>query len=202
MLSRVKYAGLLLVLVLFSLSTGCLSLGKSPGNDQVLAQNTPPASGSMEDITSRNPPKVSLESAMASLPVAEQEGDIDMGGMALHQVWGFGVDSSGLAKTWVLGMQGEGKNSLLTYSEGEWRGLDMDVSLPQEEVKMNELVSPQALFRNGKNADRIVREMNRLKTNECDLSLGGGTYLIIVHSATESSPISFNAKTGEMTSSA
>ena len=204
MLSRVRYAALLFViLLLFSLLAGCISFGKAPQDDGGPAQNTPSSSNPIQDITSRNPPKVSLEDAMATLTVAEQEGGIDIRGMAVHQVFGYGVDSSGLARTWVLGMAGGGKTTLLSYTEGEWKGLEMpDINLPVGEVKIKELVTPQALFRNEKNYDLIVKEMNRLRMNENDISLSGETYQITIHSPTESTTFFFNARTGEEISSA
>jgi len=204
MLSRVRYAALLFViLLLFSLLAGCISFGKAPQDDGGPAQNTPSSSNPIQDITSRNPPKVSLEDAMATLTVAEQEGGIDIRGMAIHQVFGYHVDSSGLAGTWVLGMVGGGKTTLLSYTEGEWKGLEMpDINLPEGEVKIKELITPQALFRNEKNYDLIVKEMNRLRMNENDISLSGETYQITIHSPTESTTFFFNARTGEEISSA
>jgi hypothetical protein len=204
MLSRVRYAALLFViLLLFSLQAGCMSFGKATADNGGPAQNTPSSSNPIQDITSRNPPKVSLQDAMATLTVAEQEGGIDIKGMVIHQVFGYGVDSSGLARTWVLGMQGAGKTTLLSYTEGEWSGLEMpDISLPADEVKIKELITPQDLFRNQKNADLIVREMNRLRINESDLSLSGETYQVTIHAPTESKTLLFNARTGELVSSA
>jgi hypothetical protein len=202
MLSRVRYAALLFViLLLFSLQAGCISFGKAPPDGGV-AQNTPSSSNPIQDITSRNPPKVSLGDAMASLTVAEQEGGIDITGMTIRQVFGYGVDPSGLARTWVLGMQGAGKTSLIAYNEGEWKALDMSINLPEAEVKIKDMISPQDLFRNKKNYDLIVQEMNRLKINESDLSLSGETYQVTIHSPTESRTFFFNARTGEAVSSA
>ncbi len=207
MLSRVRSAPLLLVLLLlFSLSAGCSILGKSPESDggpATPAQATNPGnSGSFEDITTRNPPKVSLEDAMASLTVAEQEGGIDIRGMTLRQVFGYGVDSSGLARTWVLGMEKDGKTTLLAYSEGEWKALDMDVPLPGGEVRLGDLISPQDLFRNRKNADLIVQEMNRLRVTESDLTITGEVYQVTLHSPTDGKTFTFSGKTGELTQSA
>jgi hypothetical protein len=116
--------------------------------------------------------------------------------MTINEVWGYGVDSAGLARTWVLGMQGAGKTTLLAYSEGEWTVLDLPTTLPQEEVKIKELVSPQDLFR--QNLNTIVKEMNRLRVGESDLTLDQDTYQIAIHSALERSTLSFNAKTGEL----
>ena len=204
MLSRVRYAALLLVfLLLFSMNAGCLSFGKVPQDSGGPAQDTPSSSSPIQDITSRNPPKVSLEDAMATLTVAEQEGGIDIKGMSIHQVFGYGVDSSGLARTWVVGMQGGGKTSLLSYSEGEWKSLEMpDINITGGEVKIKELISPHDLFRNRKNSDLIVLEMNRLRINECDLSLSSETYQITIHSPTDSKTFLFNARTGELIPSA
>lgn len=201
MLSRARYAALLLVfLLLFSLHAGCISFGPPPAKDQGSLKSPQADEGSIQDITSRNAPKVSLDDAISSLSGAEWEGGIDIGGMIITKVWGYSVDSSGLARTWVLGMQGDGKTTLLTYSEGEYKVLDLPTTLPPEEVKIDELVSPQDLFK--RNLNTIVREMNRLKVGECDLTLDENTYQITIHSTSESSALSFSAKTGELISSA
>ena len=204
MLSRVRYAALLFViLLLFSFAAGCISFGKAPPENSVAARNTPSSTNPIDDITVRNAPRVSLADAMATLTVAEQEGGIDIRGMTIHQVFGYGVDSSGLAKTWVLGMQGEGKTTLLSYSEGGWSVVEIPgISLPADEVKLKDLITPQDLFRNQKNSDLIVKEMNRIRINESDLSLSGETYQVTIHSPTESSAFFFNARTGELVSSA
>jgi len=204
MLSRVRYAALLLViLLLFSLQAGCISFGKAPQDSGGPALNSPSGTSPIQDITSRNPPKVSLEDAMATLTVAEQEGGIDVRGMTIHQVFGYGVDSSGLARTWVLGMVGGGKTTLLSYSEGGWNSLEMpNINLPGGEVKIKELISPQDLFRNRKNGDLIVQEMNKLRINESDITLSEETYQVTIHSPTESTTFFFNARTGEEISSA
>jgi len=197
MLSRVRYAGsLLLLLLLFSFSTGCISFGPPSNGNQGSLKSPQTGQGPLQDITSRNAPKVSLEDAMSTLPAAEQEGGIDINGMNITKVWGYGVDSSGLARTWVFGMQGGGKTTLLSDSEGDWKVLALPTTLPQEEVKIKELISPQDLFQ--QNLNTIVREMNRLKVEECDLTLDQNTYQITIHSASESSTLSFNAKTGEL----
>lgn len=116
--------------------------------------------------------------------------------MTITRVWGYHVDSAGLAKTWVLGMQGDGKTTLLPYTEGEFRELDLPTTLPQGEVKINELISPQDLFK--RNLNTIVKEMNRLKVGECDLTLTQNTYQVTLHSESQSSTLSFNAKTGDL----
>jgi hypothetical protein len=201
MLSRVRYAALLLVfLVLFSLHAGCISFGPPPPKgDQgslISTRTGQTGEGPIQDITSRTAPRVSLDDAMVSLPAAEQEGGFDITGMTITKIWGYGVDSAGLARTWVLGLQGGGKTTLLTYSEGEYKVLDLPTTLPQEEVKIKELISPEDLFR--RNLNTIVREMNRLRVGEGDLTLDQNTYQVTIHSASESSTLSFNAKTGEL----
>jgi hypothetical protein len=202
MLSRVRYAPLLFViLLLFSLQAGCISFGPPPAKGDQGSGLTSPQTGTtgegpIQDITSRNAPRVSLEDALGALPAAAQEGGIDITGMTVTKVWGYGVDSGGLARTWVLGMQGGGKTTLLDYSEGEYKVLDLPTTLPQDEVKIRELVSPEDLFRRDLNT--IVQEMNRLRVGECDLTLDQNTYHVTIHSASESSTLSFSAKTGEL----
>ncbi|HMA05695.1 MAG TPA: hypothetical protein VKO45_07185 [Methanomicrobiales archaeon] len=204
--SRVKIAALLLLLlVFFSLQAGCISLGPPPQGGQQgqpspkSTQTVRPGETSIQDITSRNAPKVSLEDAIALLPAAQQEGLIDMTGRVITKVWGYGVDSAGLGRTWVLGMAGNGNTTLLSYTEGGWSVIDLPTTLPREELKMGELVSPQKLF--NRNLNTIIAEMNRLRVGEVDLTLDAGTYQVIIHSATESTTFSFNARTGELIAS-
>jgi hypothetical protein len=197
--SRVKFAGLLLLflLVLFSLHAGCIKIGPPPPREeQGDLRSVQPTGTPLRDITSRNAPKVSLEDAIGALPAAEQEGGIDTRGMTISQVWGYGLDSAGLARTWVLGLQGGGKTTLLCYTEGEYKVLDLPAVLPQGEVKIKELISPQELFR--RNLNTIIQEMNRVGVGEADLALDGKTYQVIIHSGSKSSTLSFNAKTGEL----
>jgi hypothetical protein len=206
MLSRVRYAApvlvLFLLLLLFSLHAGCVSPGKGTANGTGLTGETPPSgTGTIVDITSRNRPKVSLDDAMSALSAAEQDGGINIQGMTIREVDGFGVDSSGIARTWVLSMAGGGKTTLLSYSDNQWQIFDMpNITLPEAEVKIDGVISPQDLFK--QNLIPIVKEMNHLKVGDCDLTLGQDTYRITIHSASESSTLTFNAKTGELMPSA
>jgi hypothetical protein len=204
--SRVKSALLLLsFLVLLLLQAGCLGFSTSaPGGGKegglsALPTTTRGGDGSIQDITSRNAPKVSLADTLAALPEGAREADIGIGGLTLTKVWGYGVDSSGLARTWVLGMQGNGRTSLISYSDGQFTELDIPTTLPTEEVRMGEIVSPQDLFK--QNLNRIVQEMTRLRVGEADIALDGETYQVTLHSTTESSTLSFNARNGGLISS-
>jgi len=197
MLSGVRYAGLLLLLLLcFSFFTGCISFGPAPPVAEQGGLNSPPTSqNSLQDITSHNAPKVSLDDAIGALPAAGQQG-IATDGQIITEIWGYGVDTSGLARTWVLGMVGAGNTTLLSYSDGEWKVLDLPTTLPRGEVKPSELTSPQDLFK--KNLNTILSEMNRLRVGEADLTLTSDNYQITVHSVSESSTLTFDAKTGEL----
>jgi hypothetical protein len=201
---RVKSAALLLFLFLglLLLQAGCLGRSPSPGGTEGGFSSEPArtSSGSgIQDSTPRGVPKVSLSDALAALPAASQEAGIDVGGLTLAKVWGYGVDSSGLARAWVLGMQGEGRTVLLTYSGGQLEKLDLPTALPQGEVKREAILSPEDLFR--KDMSTIVREMNNLRVGECDLVLDEGSYQVIIRSATESKTLTFDARTGELMAS-
>ena len=198
--SRVKFAALLLLtLCLISLLAGCTIHPPPPTEEPGGLKGVQPTGTPIQDITGRIVPKVSLDDVIAGLPAAEQEAGPDVKGMTISQIWGYGVDSAGLARTWVLGLQGGGKTTLLTYTEGAYKVLDLPASLPQGDVKIKELISPQDLFR--RNLNTIIQEMNRLGVGEADLALDGKTYQIIIHSAKKSSILSFDAKTGELISS-
>ena len=201
MLSRVRYAPLLLVILLFCLAVqpGCTGGSPQQGSQGGLSGPTVTGGSSIQDITSRNAPKISLDAALAALPAAVRDGGVDISGMTLTKVWGYGVDSSGLARTWVLGMQGGGRSELLSFTEGEFKVLDLPATLPQDEVVLANLVSPQDLYR--KNLNTIVKEMNRIRVGESDLTLDANSYQVIIHSSTDSATLSFNAKTGELVAS-
>jgi hypothetical protein len=199
--SQVKSAALpLLVLLFLLLMAGCISIGPPPPPGTGRRPTPTPTGtriGGFPGTTLGNVPRVSLPDALAALTAAGQEGRIDTRGMTLRQVYGYGVDSSGLARSWVLGMEKDGKTTLLAYREGEWKALEMDVDLPEGEVKIGETIPPEDLFRENLNA--IVTEMNRRRVGECDLTLNGTTYQVTIRSATDSSTLSFNAKAGEVT---
>lgn len=197
MQSRVKSAGLLaLLLILLSLHTGCISFGPAPKGDQGSLKSVQTGGGSIQDITSRSVPTGSLADTITTLPAALQEGSTGVNGMTITKIWGYGVDSGGLARTWVLGMWEGGKATLITRSEGEWKVLDLPITLPRDEVKIQELISPQDLYL--RNVNTIGREMNRLKVGESDITLDRDTYQVTIHSEMESTTLSFNAKTGEL----
>lgn len=199
---RVKFAYLLLLLLVLSLLfAGCISFGPPPPAtprkpDEGGLTSVPTGEGGIQDITARNAPKVSLGDAVDAITAAGQDGTADTAGMTITKIWGYGVDSSGLGRTWVLGMQGGGRTTLLSFNEGEVKELDLPTALPPGEVKVGELLSPQDLYR--KNMNTIVLEMNRLRVGESDLSLDEDSYEVIIHSASESSTLSFSAKTGEL----
>jgi hypothetical protein len=197
--SRVKSASLLLIILLaLLLQAGCThsSSGGTEGGLSPALTSTPVGTSSIEPETPWAAPKVSLSDALKALPAAE---GIDIGGLTLTEVWGYGVDSSGLARTWVLGMQGNGKNTLLTYSEGQFTELDLPTTLPLGEVKFGTVLTPEDLFR--KDMKSIVGAMNNLRVGECDLVLDENSYQVIVRSGTESKALTFDAKTGELKAS-
>jgi hypothetical protein len=203
--SRVKSAALFLFLLFFLLQAGCISIDtKAPDQKErglsAVPTVTPHGDGPITDITSRNAPKVSLADVMAALPAGARDANINTGGLSVTKVWGYGVDSSGLARSWVLGMKGGGRTLLLSYSDGQFQEEDIPTILPDEEVKPGEIVTPEELFR--QNLNRIVQEMARLKVGEVDpLTLDAGTYQLTVHSPTESSTLTFNARTGGLITS-
>jgi hypothetical protein len=203
--SRVKSAALLLITLLLLLQAGCISIDTSaPGGKErglsAVPTTTPRGDGSIEDITARNAPKVSLTDVLAALPAGAREAGVDTGGLAITKVWGYGVDSSGLARAWVLGMRGQGKTLLLSYGEGQFEVEDIPTTLPEEEVKIGEVLTPEALFR--QNLNKIVQEMTRLRVGEVDpLIMDGTSYQVTIHSASESTTLTFNARTGGLITS-
>ena len=201
--SRAKIIGTLplLLLCLLFLHAGCFSIGRSGGTEGGLSTPPTPAlkGGGIETNPPEAPPKIALSSVISLLPTAEKDGGVNVTGLTLTKVWGYGVDSSGLARTWVLGMDGGGKNVLLSYNDGQFTKLNLPVTLPGGELKIGELLSPEELFR--KNMVPIVREMNSLRVGECDLVLDKDGYQVIIHSASESTTLSFNGKTGELMAS-
>jgi hypothetical protein len=194
---RVKSASFLpLFLLILLLIAGCTIESPPPAKDSGAVKPSPTAT-LIEDITYRNALRVSLRDALSSLPVAEREGNIDLRGLHIAKIWGYSVDSAGLARIWALGMKGPERTVLLTYSDGEFQVQDLPVDLPGGEVKIGELLTPQELF--SRNLNTIVQEMNRLKVAECNpVTLEEDTYQVTIQSDTESSTLTFNARTGEL----
>jgi len=198
--SRVKSASLLLfILLALLLQAGCTrsSSGGAEGGLSPALTSTPAGASSIEPDTPWAAPKISLSDTLKALPAAE---GIDVRGLTMTEVWGYNVDSSGLAGTWVLGMEGGGKNTLLQYAEGQFTELDLPTTLPQGEVKLGTVLTPEALFR--KNMKTIVSAMNDLRVEEVQqIVLDETTYQVIIHSGTESKTLTFDAKTGELMAS-
>jgi len=203
--SRAKIIGTLplLLLCLLFLHAGCFSIGRSGGTEGGLSTPPTPAlkGGGIETNPPEAPPKIALSSVLSLLPTAEKDGGVNVTSFTLTKVWGYGVDSSGLARTWVLGMEGGGKSVLLSYSpaDGQFIKLDLPITLPGVELKVGELLSPEDLFK--MNMVPIVKEMNNLRVGECDLVLDEKGYRVIIHSNSESTTLSFNGKTGELVTS-
>lgn len=190
----------LLLLCLLILQAGCISIGPPPeqgssGGHGAAPPDALPGGEPSGDYTSGRALRVSLSDALAGLPAAGQGGSIDIRGRTLRKVWGYGVDSSGLARTWVLGMKGGADTTMISYSEGRYRELDLPTSLPEAELEIGDLISPEELFR--KNLDTIAREMNNKRVGECDLTLGGDSYEVTIRSESESTTLSFDARRGE-----
>ncbi len=193
-----KSAILLLILVVACcLFCGCTSTQEAAPSTANSTANT--TDRGIADITSPYEPGSStLEDAMAELEFYDSQGLIDASNLSIRQVSGFKVGPDGSAGTWVLGVQREDAAELLVYANDEWRSNAWEADLPEEEIDLDRVLSPEALFEQQRD---VIGEAMRLRnTTEGNLQLEGDKYMVTVTSGTGIAVISFNAVTGELIS--
>lgn len=172
------------VLVLFC--SGCAVPGvKSPGGNAGLI-----------DVTVYEKERTTLDEAMAALRKAEQDELLDLTGMEITQVMGVRVDQEGKARTWTLGFRGLNSTKILEFERGSWTRLDLELPLPEQEIPLDRVLSPERLYLTQK--DRIKEALDRHGDTESDLLLAGGVYTLTVPSPSGTTVLTFDARTGDV----
>ncbi|MDD1653679.1 MAG: hypothetical protein LUQ64_03950 [Methanomicrobiales archaeon] len=166
------------------LSSGCTLPGMTPSG----------GGGGVTDITVYKEGYSSLDEAMASFHRVEQEQFPDLAGMEITQVMGVRVSSEGKARTWTLGFRGLNSTKVLEYHAGDWTRLDLDLPLPDQAIRLDQVLSPDRLYATQK--ARIKEVLDRQGTTESDLLLAGDVYTLTVPSTSGTSVLRFDARTG------
>ena len=103
------------------------------------------------------------------------------------------VDSSGNATTWLFGVHPTTGTELLMYDRTGWKTIPWNATLPSEEIILNRVLSPGALFIQNK------EYLSNVSTSERrDLVLKQGLYTLTISSGNASRTLRFNATTGEL----
>jgi hypothetical protein len=188
--------------LLFCLLAGCSSppTGPSP-NHTVPATTAEPqvTGGGISDVTVEESPRLSkLADALHDLTSTTMPPEFNASELKVHQVNGIGVDRNGEAQMWVLGAY-QGVSTLLIYTDGEWRMVEWQGTLPSEEIDLSAIILPDVLY--GNQSSLLEQALTRHNTGTSNLEIVGNTYTITVTSSGTITILSFNAQTGELLSS-
>lgn len=176
-----------LIAVVCILSAACGCLGASPA----------PASGSITPIELPDTPAAfTLAGVLAELDLLDAEGGLAVAGASIHQVLGTGVDLDGRAASWALGLRDGEEVRWLTFGPAGWQEISLPAPLPEEEVNVTAILSPEDLFAGQEEVLRPV--MGRLSADTVDLSLAEGVYSVTVRSSAGMEVLAFWADTGEV----
>jgi hypothetical protein len=182
---------------------GCTSPPAGPSPDTTVPATTAvpqPTGGGISDVTVDEGPRLSkLADALHDLSTSTIPLEFNGSELSVHQVNGIGVDRNGEAQMWVLGVY-NGVSNLLIYTDGEWKMVEWQGTLPPQEIDLSAVVPPDVLY--GNQSPEIGRALARHSTGTSNLEIVGDTYTITVTSSGSISILSFNARTGELLSSA
>ena len=176
-------------LLLLCLLCGCM------GNSSVAPT---PAEGGIKDSTIYSfENEATFEKAINQLERQVARGEIEGENTSVRQVNGVDLNISAYARSWIIGRETGKGSSLLIYNPREgWREEPWMVPLPEEEINLDEIVSPTELYAQN---ERVIGDaMAAANVSKSDLELSGMNYTVIIRSSTNISTLSFYADTGEM----
>ena len=106
------------------------------------------------------------------------------------------VDSSGNAISWLFGTREPSGNELLMYDRTGWKIIPWNATIPTEELVLDQIVSPNILFI--QNKDAIFSTSSPSIPEQRDLVLKQGIYTLTINSGSASRILKFNAYTGAL----
>ncbi|MEA2034660.1 MAG: hypothetical protein U9N40_04100 [Euryarchaeota archaeon] len=184
-----KTLTIIIVLMLaFTLLCGCMT--EAPESSPQLSEVKLNSSHVNERVT--------LNAAMADLKIYLSEGEVSTENMTIHLVVGDGVNISGMARTWTLGVTQNNIPSLFVYKNGGWRQTGWGDTFMDDAIDLNATLSPDELY---KMKSSVIGDEIRSPDpdlTETQLRLSGGVYSVSTRSETGISELKFNAKTGEL----
>jgi hypothetical protein len=169
------------------LCTACGCLGTS---------SPPPSSGGITPVDLPEPEGYTLTEALAELEILSVEGGLNITGTSMRQVLGNRVTLDGRADAWAIGLKDGDEARWLTSGVTGWRETTLRAPLPDAEVNMTEILSPEELLAAQEDAIRPV--MARLDASTVDILLAEGVYTITVRSDAGMEVLAFRAETGEV----
>jgi len=185
--------------LLFALLAGC-SAPSGPSNVTVQPTVVPTTGGGISDITTGMAPRTTtLSDALRDLASNDALQMFNVSEMKIHQLNGIGVNDKGEAQMWVLGAYNGISTTLLIHTEGEWRMVEWQGTLPSQEINLSAVVDPDVLY--SSQSQVIGQAMTRHRTDVSNLELVGTTYTITFTSSGSITVLTFNAITGELLSS-
>jgi hypothetical protein len=189
MMTRMHLYIAVCALSILCLLCGCL------GNSTVAPT---PAEGGIKDSTIYSfENEATFDAALTQLERQIARGEIEGENISVRQVNGVDLNISAYARSWIIGRETTEGSSLLIYSPREgWREESWMVPLPDEEITLDDIVSPTELY--AQNEQVIGDAMAAANVSKTDLELTGMNYTVIVRSSTNISTLSFYADTGEM----
>ncbi|KDE56005.1 hypothetical protein [Methanoculleus sp. MH98A] len=184
---RVPGRVLALLAAVSILCTACGCLG---------ASSPPPSGGGITSIDLPEPEGYTLNEALAELDMLRVEGGLNITGTSMHQVLGNRVTLDGRAATWAIGLEDGEEARWLTSGVTGWRETSLRAPLPDAEVNMTEILSPEDLL--AAQEDAIRPAMTRLDASTVDIMLAEGVYTITIRSNTGVEVLAFRADNGEV----
>jgi len=184
---RVPGGVLALLAAVCILCTACGCLGTS---------SPPPSSGGITPIDLPEPVRYTLTEALAELEVLSVEGGPNTIGTSMRQVLGNRVTLDGRADAWAIGLQDGNEARWLTSGIMGWKETTLRVPLPEAEVNMSEVLSPEDLLTGEE--EMIQSAMARLDAETVDLVLAEGVYTVHIRSDAGVESFAFRADTGEV----
>jgi hypothetical protein len=180
---------LILIIVALCFICGCTT---APA-----VESTPGGVGITDITLPAEDERVSLAYALQDLAVADSEGFPNTGNMTIHQIRGDGMDLSGNASTWILGVtRHDNTTGLLVYSGYSWKALTWQGNFTASAIDTEALLKPNDLFET--QADTIAEMLAISTGTEISLELSNGEYKVYAKNGERLSALSFNADSGEL----
>lgn len=184
---RVPGGVLALLAAVCILCTACGCLGTT---------SPPPSSGGITPVDLPEPEGYTLTEALAELEILSVEGGLNITGTSMRQVLGNRVTLDGRADAWAIGLKDGDEARWLTSGITGWRETTLRVPLPEDEVNMTGILSPEDLLAGEE--ETIRSAMARLDAETVDLVLAEGVYTIHIRSDAGVESLAFRADTGEV----
>jgi len=141
--------------------------------------------------------RVSLAYALDDLVIADSEGILRTENMTIHQINGDGMDLTGNASTWILGVTMQGNESvLLVYNSFTWKSLSWPGDFTTSAIDPEAMLSPNDLF--ATQGDTIQEMLPISNRTEISLELSDGVYRVYAKNGNRLSDLAFNADSGEL----